>query len=663
MSRFGRAAAFTAIGLIFFFSLSQTFAEEARTLYQQGREAQMQSATLRAIELYRAALRANPDYSQPMIGLAECFFALEEYEEALQYVLQAEKFEQDNIELWLLEGRIRIGLNQLDQARALFQKVLGEETNNLDARFGLAELDLARGQRANAGQKYLQALRIKPDSSQALLALALLRQSEGNRSEADRYLELAMRLHSDDPRVRYSAARFAMEQGDPELAEKHLQTALAVRPGDLEASILLAQVHLIQRRPEQAEADLRSILEANRESPLIWYMLGLSYDAEGNTDQALSALSQAVRLSPEDEVSRIELENIALARLPISSENRKKLAAFHLERGRMFEQRNMPDRALNEYRRCLRLDPESKEGRLGYAGIYRTLGFPVKFQKELEVLKNLGYKDAAIQDDLEIGQSLLESGVAFQWNLDQYALERKTLGIAVFCLPSVTAEVHPFAGRVVVDFLKDQLRRYDTLRVPEAEPVASSFEDAFKKARDLQSDYFLLLQLEESERSFTLTLEQYLSGTGKRIATYRTFRTGNDRVLEAVTLLTGRVHDALPFWGRLVSRRFDLGVVDLGSMDGLKKDDRLIIVKKGRVRLSSSAVGLSIDEADIIGDFQAVRLDERVAEGTISKRSFFDMVNPGDELVFQPAKPPEQQPKPAPESAGLLRRIYRFLGL
>jgi hypothetical protein len=171
-----------------------------------------------------------------------------------------------------------------------------------------------------------------------------------------------------------------------------------------------------------------------------------------------------------------------------------------------------------------------------------------------------------------------------------------------------------------------------------------------------------MLELEESERSFTLTMEQYLSGTGKRIATYRTFRTGNDRVLEAATLLTGRIHDALPPWGRLVSRRFDLGIVDLGSMDGLKKDDKLIIVKKGRVRLSSSEVGLSVDEADIVGDFQAGRLDERIAEGTLSKRSFFDLANPGDELVFQPAKPPEQQPKPVQESPGLLRRLYRFLG-
>jgi tetratricopeptide (TPR) repeat protein len=662
MRRSGGTALFATMGLFLCLLVLRTYGDDARSLYQQGREAQMGSRTLQAIELFRASIQANPDYSQPMIGLAECFFALEEYEEALQYVLQAEKREQGNLELWLLEGRIRIGLNQLDQARALFQKVLGRERNNLDAQFGLAELDLAQGRRGNAGQKYLETLRVQPESSQALLALALLRQTEGNRPEADRYLELALRFHADDPKVRYAASRMALEQGNLNIAERHLQTALALKPGDGETSVLLAQVHLMQGHPEQAEADLRLVLDADRENSLAWYMLGLAYDAAGKTEQALSALTQAARLSPEDEVSRIAMENIALARLPISDEARKKLAVFHLERGRRYEERNMLDKALNEFRRCLRLDPESKEGRLGYAGIYRFMGFPVKFQKELEVLGKLGYKDPAILDDIEIIRSQLYDSVAFQWDLDQYALERKVFTIAVFALPAATSEIHPFTGTALVEYLKDQLRRYDTLRIPEGEPLSGSFEEAFQKARDVQSDYFLLLQFEESERSITLTLEQYLSRTGKKIAAYRVFRTGNNRIQEAATLLAARLHAALPPWARLVARRFDLGIADLGTMDGLKKEDKLIVVKKGRVRLSSNEVGLTVNDGDIIGDFQVARLDERVAEGVLSKRSFFDLVNPGDELVFQPARPPEPTPKVTQENIGLLRRIYRFLG-
>ena len=155
--RAGRAAPKALMGLLICWVCREVFCEDALSLYQKGRESQIGASTLQAIELYRASLRANPNYVQPMIGLAECFFALEEYEEALEYVRAAEKLAQGNLDLLLLEGRIRIGLNQLDQARALFQRVLQQERNNLEARFGLAELDLARGQRGNAGQKYLEA--------------------------------------------------------------------------------------------------------------------------------------------------------------------------------------------------------------------------------------------------------------------------------------------------------------------------------------------------------------------------------------------------------------------------------------------------------------------------------------------------------------------------
>jgi hypothetical protein len=53
-----------------------------------------------------------------------------------------------------------------------------------------------------------------------------------------------------------------------------------------------------------------------------------------------------------------------------------------------------------------------------------------------------------------------------------------------------------------------------------------------------------------------------------------------------------------------------------------------------------------------------------VSEGTLSRRSFFDLTNPGDEVVFQQAAAAPAQGQPAAAGAsGLLRRIYRLLGL
>jgi tetratricopeptide (TPR) repeat protein len=635
----------------------------ARSLYLQGREKQLGGDFLGAIEQYRTALATNPDYAQPLAGLAESFFRLEEYEEALQHALRARRYDQANLELAVLEGRIRIGLSELDKARALFNSVLARERNNLDAQFALAELDIASGNKRNAALKYLETLRIRPDSQQALLALAVLNDSAGDAGEAQRYLELALRFHADDPGVRYAAARFALQQGDPQRAESHLQAALAVRPDFVGASLLLAQVFLTQGRAAEAVSAMRDLLAKQRDNPLAWYLLGLAQERAGELDQALAALAAAARLAAEDELLSLALENLALRKLEIKDEARRKLALPHLERGRRFEERNMLEKALNEYRRCLRLDPESREGRLAYAGVYRLLGYPAKYRQELEVLRRLGFQDTTVKDGIEIVDSQLLDTVAAKWGLAQYDLERRSYTVAVFCVPRAIRELHPFASPHLVEYLKDQLRRFDTVVIPEAEPLAVGFEEAFRQARGLGADYFVILRFEESERSFSAELEQYLARTGTRVAAYRAFRTGNDRIQECVLLLTAQLHAALPAWGRLVTREFDTGVIDLGMLDGIKAEDRLVVVKRGKVRLRNDGVGLVIEERDIVGDFQVARPDERVSEGTLARRSFFDLTNPSDEVVFPQAAAAPAAAEPAEAPQGLLRRLYRLLGL
>jgi tetratricopeptide (TPR) repeat protein len=637
----------------------------ARSLLHRGQEAQLAGDTLGAIEQYRSALAANPDYGEAEAGLAECFFRLEEYEEALPHVLRARRYDQANLGLAVLEGRIRIGLGELEKARSLFAGVLAREKNNLDARFALAELDIASGRRRNAAQKYLDTLRIQPDSQQALLALAVLNDSEGDPRQAQKYLETALRFHADDPRVRYAAARFALEQGDPQRAETHLQAALAVRPDFVDARLLLAQVLLdLQRAPEAGE-DMRSLLADRRDLPMAWYLLGLAQERSGELTQAMASLGSAARLSPEDEVTRLALENLALAKLEIKDESRRKLALAHLERGRRFEERNLLDKALAEYRRCLRLDPESRDGRLAYAGVFRLLGYPAKYRQELEVLRSMGFKDSAVTDGIEIVDSQLLDTVAADWGLDQYALERRTYRLAAFSIRRPVQELHYNAGSDLVEYFKDQLRRFDTVVVPDSQPLAQSFEEAFRKARGLDADYFLVLRFEESERSFSAELEQYLGRTGTRVASYRAFRTGNDRVQDCLDLLASQLEERLPAWGRLVNREFDTGVIDLGALDGLKADDKLVVVKRGKVRLRNDGVGLAMDEKDIVGNFQVLRPDERVSEGSLSRKSFFDLINPGDEVVFPLAQaaPPEQAAETPGGTAGLLRRLYRLLGL
>lgn len=635
---------------------------DPKVLYQRGRAEQSRSNLLGAVELYRAALIENPAYDKPLIGLAESFFALEEYEEALEYLKEAQKYDRTNLDLIVLEGRIAIAMNQPSRARSLFESVLEKEPNNLEARFGLAELDIAQGRTRNASRRYMETLKILPESQKALLSLVLLSEAQGDRAAAETYLELALKYHNYDPRVHYAAGRFSMEEGSLDRAERYLLTATALDQDYTEAKRLLAQVYLLQQRPDQAIDILRQILTTNRDIPLVWYSLGLAYERMGDPEQGIRSLAQALRLQPDDEIARIVLENIALDQLPIDDPIRERYASYHLERGNMFRERNYLDKALLEYRRALRLQPEAKEPRLQYAELHRLMGFPEKYMKELEVLRELGHTDEQILDDIEIIGSTLYDSVSARWGIDQYALDRERFSLALYHLGPATRELHPFAGQAAAAYLHDLLNRYPTLDVLKNTLNVDSFESAFREARSLGADYFLLMHIEESERSFTTVLEQYLTSTGKRLGTYRVFRTGNDRVQDNFNIMAERIFEALPLSGSLLARQFDRGVIDLGLYDELEPGAELAIVRKGKVRLSNDRIGVIAEDRDILGTFTVETLDEVISEGVVTKRSFFDLINVGDQII--PVVPPEQPVQPAEEGEpGLLRRVLNFVGL
>jgi tetratricopeptide (TPR) repeat protein len=664
-----KTVASLALAAALLFSLTTTCPAQSgadgdpRVLYQRGRAEQSRSNLLAAVELYRAALIDNPAYDEPLVGLAESFFALEEYEEALEYLKEAKKYDRNDLDLIVLEGRIAIAMNQPARARSLFESVLEREPNNLEARFGLAELDIAQGRTRNASKRYIETLKIRPESQKALLSLVLLSEEQGDRSAAETYLELAVKYHNYDPRVHYAAGRFSMEEGSLERAERYLLTAIALDRDYTEAKRLLAQVYLLEKRPDQAIETLRQILAHHRDIPLVWYSLGLAYERTGEAEQAIRSLAQALRLQPDDEIARIVLENIALDRLPIDDPIRERYAAYHLERGDLFRERNYLDKALLEYRRALRLQPEAKEPRLQYAQLYLLMGFPEKYMNELEVLRDLGHTDEQILDDIEIIGSTLYDSVSARWGIDQYALDRQRFSLALYHLMPATRELHPFAGQAAAVYLHDLLKRYPTLNVLDTTLDTDSYESAFRDARSLGADYFLLMHIEESERSFTTVLEQYLTRTGKRLGTYRVFRTGNDRVQDNFNIMAERVFGALPLRGNLLARQFDRGVIDLGLYDELDSGTELAIVRKGKVGLSNDRIGVTAEDRDILGTFKVETLDEVVSEGIVSKRSFFDLINVGDQII---AVPPPEQPVESPAQEGepgLLRRILNFVGL
>jgi tetratricopeptide (TPR) repeat protein len=635
---------------------------DARSAYLDGAAAQGREDFALAVEKYKEALSLNPAYLEPMAGLAEAFFRMEEYEEASTYIAMARTYDRNSPDLAVLEGRIRIGQGNVPAARALFNAVLQAQPNNVEARLGIAEADIADGKPQTALDRYAQTLKLAPESSRAILSLATLSDESGDFSRAGSFYELALKSHSSDPLTQLAAASWYASRGNFSAAEKHARISLSLKPGLDRARILLGRIYLQTARYADAISELREVVTANRDNSLAWYSLALAYRKSGDAAKAIASFASGLLVRAEDEVARIGQEATAAESLPMGDAQRQKMGAYHFAEGRAFEDRSFLEKALAEYRRALILDPTSSGARVAYARIYKSLGFPAKYLSELQVLARLGTKDTFVTDEIERMTSAFSESVSRAWAYDQYNLERARYSIPVYTLPAGNRLVHSLASEDLAKYFASLLGRFDSISAPDTPPAVTGFDQAFRSARTAGNDYFILLAFDEADRSFAATVDLYLARTGARIASFAAFRTGNGRVRDSLMRLAAQVAELLPVEGTLLIRKFGQGAIDLGSFQGVKKGDVLVIVRKGEVRLRSDGPGMSYSESAVVGDFRITGLDEAVSEGTVTGRGYFDYVNAGDHVLFPVKKVETPVVSPAQRSPNILSRIFGIGG-
>jgi tetratricopeptide (TPR) repeat protein len=619
---------------------SALFGQSATEIYQAGSDALMDDRFYEAVESFKSALEQNPRYLEPLTGLAESYFALSEYDEALVYVLQARGLDRTNTRLIGLEGRIRIGLAQFAEARSLFELILLSEPNSIDAKFGLAELEIAFGQSANAANLYEEALAISPYNRRALLSLVLIFDEAGNTEVADRYLSQVLDFHPEHAQVQYIAAKHRLKHSDYHTAEYHALVSLDLNPEYLDATLLLSQIYLAQGEHEKAVEMLQNVLSEHRDEAMIWYNLGAAFSLLGRVDEAIQAFARAFKLQPDDEISRIALENLVIETTEIGAPLRERFAQYHFQRGQDLMDRDYLDRALQEFRRGLVLTPRARDGRLQYASVNRMLDFEAKYLSELKVIRDLGSDDREIADRIEIAESLQRDGLAVRWRTSQYDLERYRHSLMVF-YPEGDM-LHFLAERDIAEYYVHLLLRYDTIDVIGSSSGIDGFGDAYREARTENADYFLVLDVEEGLRHFAFGWRLYSGSTGTKLADSVVLRTGNERVVDALRKAAADAVDRLPFYGDIVDREFDTMLIDAGWRDGVAVDDELLIIRREVLDASRASLDIGYGEDDVLGTIEITEVDELVSEGHAVKDPFFDLINLGDRVISKPSDPDDE---------------------
>jgi tetratricopeptide (TPR) repeat protein len=102
-------------------------------------------------------------------------------------------------------------------------------------------------------------------------------------------------------------AYFAL--GDEEKAEEYFRKSLGIR-GSEEAYVLLYKVAMAWKEYPLAQVHMRKALALDRGKAYYHFLLARAMEAEGDLKGALAELREAVKLSPENQKYRLNLQRV-----------------------------------------------------------------------------------------------------------------------------------------------------------------------------------------------------------------------------------------------------------------------------------------------------------------------------------------------------------------
>lgn len=620
-------------------AVTPVFAAESKNIlktYNEAVELQNEENWYTASQYFIEVVNSNPAFSDAWFRLADCSYHLGEFDLAFQYLESAEKYEKNKSEIKNLKGMILLALGRTDEARQIFNEVLKKYPNDIDAHFGLAEIELYDGKFSGAENQYAEALKRQNSNRKALLSLALVCAETKRYNQSEKYLRQAMQYYSGEPEVHYLAAIIYTMKGDYKDAEKHARIAVEIRGGYEQAYELLAQIVYLQHRYSEVIDLCDFIISRNRNSGAAWYLKGVAQSKLGNNEDAINTWDTGLSVKPQDELMRMMLELTAKNELDLDDKRRSEWAGYHLNNARQYDSRYDKAGSTYEYQRALILDPANSAARLAYADILELNGMHELYLEQLNFVK--GNSDSAIstqlKDTIEAYESLLTNTLAKRWKVDAFYLDKIRWNIAVFYTENTSTFNHADGDRLTALACGDVFSGVAITSVKTQVTPVSGYGEAFKNARANNYDYFIMVSLSEGEDDLSLSATMYSGRTGTETFSEKYYATGNNRFSTVLRRFRNSVLEKLTVRGKILQRNGKTVLIDLGRSENIVKDAVFKIVRKGCVKTADAGTGLFFRDDDVVGMLVVTEAGEEVSEAVITSHGFYDRINEGDELVL-----------------------------
>ena len=193
------------------------------------------------------------------------------------------------------------------------------ETNSVGAHYALGILYWTMNDTTNADRALLKAAENSPSRSIQRLGYADFKMKTGNPEEAKRLLGEMVKKTPDFMPAWISLAEVSLSQGRFEDCAAILNQIQVRDPENYQSQLLGARMKLLKAQTDpaqidQAIADYERLAARFKNSPQVFFQLGVAYLAKGDNSKALKNFTEAVALDPNFEDALIQQAQLNVQR-------------------------------------------------------------------------------------------------------------------------------------------------------------------------------------------------------------------------------------------------------------------------------------------------------------------------------------------------------------
>jgi tetratricopeptide (TPR) repeat protein len=391
--------------------------DQALTIYRKvlalDSSAKMARMAIVELEAQAGRYKESLEYAQPVLAelrqTPEGLFAL-----TTDYLGTGDRAgAQDAVRDWVTIGSIqedlaiRYGLLLAKQGELLGAIDVLEHAKQTAPRSYLVAFNLAgiyglNNNLALALQNYDLALRIDPNSIDAMTQAALTAEKKGDLERSLSYWVRAKKLEPESPELLFGFGRICLKQDLLDDAETALTKAAGLKPQDPSYHYLLASVKVGKKQFDAAEQILDALVRKAPGDPQLQYALGSVLYLKGHLAEAANHLGESARLQPKQVASNYYLALIArdqgkdaeaieileklLEEYPNHAPSRETLGEL------LMGAQRYPEAEAN-LQKAVTLNPSSVKANYQLGLLLSRMGKKAEADKQLELAKSLRTED------------------------------------------------------------------------------------------------------------------------------------------------------------------------------------------------------------------------------------------------------------------------------